>query len=283
MQLSTVETAKLQQIKPCEWDRIPKCSVQSNTNPSNCFGISVTILVKNGEKHLRSVLKALSSFDEVVVADTGSTDNTESIAKSFGNVTFATLPFEGFGKTHNQASGLAKHDWILSIDSDEEVSKELVDEIHHLQLDTKMVYSFPFINYFNGKEIKWCGWQNETHVRLYHRQSTRFSETLVHEGIITHGLEIVHLKHPVHHTSYDSISDFLIKMERYSTLFSIQYQGKKVSSPLKAFYHGLGAFLKSYFLKKGFLGGYEGYLISVYNGQTAFYKYLKLYHINQSC
>ena len=72
-------------------------------------------------------------------------------------------------------------------------------------------------------------------------------------------------------------------MEHYSNLFAQQHHTRKRSSPLTAFIHGIGAFLKSYLLKKGILGGYEGFLISAYNGHTAFYKYLKLYHANATC
>ena len=83
------------------------------------------------------------------------------------------------------------------------------------------------------------------------------------------------------HYSYASISDFLTKMQSYSTLFALQNQGRKSSSPIKAILHGMFAFWKSYVLKRGFLGGYEGFVISAYNGHTAFYKYLKLYEANQ--
>jgi glycosyltransferase involved in cell wall biosynthesis len=246
------------------------------------FMISVTILVKNGQRHLQRVLQALSDFDEVVVADSGSSDNTESIAKSFPNVCFHLIPFEGFGNAHNRAANLAKHPWILSIDSDEVLTPALAQEILHLRLDPQYLYALPFHNYFNGKWIKWCGWFPETHVRLYHKQTTSFSEALVHEKIKDDGFKIKYLKAPLFHYPYESISDFLIKMERYSSLFAKQYVGKKNSNPLTALSHGVGAFMKSYFLKKGFLGGYEGFLISAYNAHTAFYKYLKLYHLNKS-
>lgn len=96
------------------------------------------------------------------------------------------------------------------------------------------------------------------------------------------GLVEMTLKHPIHHYPYDSISDFLVKMERYSSLFAEQYCQKRKSSPLIALFHGCGAFVKSFFLKKGFLGGFEGFMISVYNGHTAFYKYLKLYQANKN-
>ncbi len=245
--------------------------------------ISVTILVKNGARRLKEVLSALEPFDDVVVYDSGSTDSSLEIARSFSNVRIFQKDFIGFGPTHNSAAALAKHDWILSIDADEVLSPQLVKEIKGLSLRDEAVYSLPFHNFFNGKLIKWCGWYPESHVRLYHKKRTAFTEAMVHEGVETEGLQIVPLQYPLSHYPYDTISDFLIKMERYSTLFAEQYRYRRKSSPATALLHGASAFFKSYILKRGFLGGYEGLLISAYNGHTAFYKYLKLYQANKKC
>ncbi len=243
--------------------------------------ISVTILVKNGEKRLKEVLEALAPFDQVVLYDTGSSDHTLEIAAGYPNVTIYQKEFNGFGPAHNSASSLAKHDWILSVDSDEILSKELVEEILALPLSPSCVYAIHRHNYYHGKQIKWCGWYPETTIRLYNRNTTSFSEAMVHEGVIKEGHKVITLKNPMRHYPYESLSDFLIKMERYSSLFAKQYRKKRKSSPLIAIGHGASAFLKSYILKRGFLGGYEGFLISAYNGHTAFYKYLKLYEVNK--
>lgn len=243
--------------------------------------ISVTILVKNSQRYIKEVLSALQSFDEVVVYDTGSTDETLLIAEKFPNVTIYREKFIGFGPTHNLASDVAKNDWILSIDSDEVVTSEMVNEIDHTQLSENCVYSFPRNNYFNGKFIKWCGWYPDRQVRLYHRKHTRFSDAQVHEGVMTNNLQRISLNAPIKHYSYASISEFLEKMQLYSDLFAKQNVGKKSSSPFKAIIHGFLAWMKSYFLKRGFLGGYEGFVISLYNGHTAYYKYLKLYEANK--
>ena len=243
--------------------------------------ISVTILIKNGERRLKEVLEALQQFDEVVLYDTGSTDSTLSIAENYPNVAIYREDFQGFGPAHNAAAARAKHSWILSIDADEVLSKELAEEILQTRLQPGTVYALPFHNYFNGKQIKWCGWHPESHIRLYNKKETAFSEAMVHEGVLKIGLRESVFKHPVRHYSYDSISDFLIKMERYSTLFAKEYRHKRKSSPFIAFTHGFAAFFKSFILKRGFLGGFEGFLISAYNGHTAFYKYLKLYQENK--
>lgn len=243
--------------------------------------ISVTVLAKNSQQYLQEVLLALSAFGEVLLYDTGSTDQTLTIASSFPNVRIIQAAFVGFGPTHNLASTAAKYDWILSIDSDEVVSAEMAQDIAKVTPDTHSVYSFPRNNYFNGKWIKWCGWYPDKQIRLYNRTTTRFSDAQVHEAIISKDMNVISLKGPMIHYSYASIADFLAKMQSYSTLFAQQNQGKKSSSLCKAILHGAFAFFKSYVLKRGFLGGYEGFVISAYNGHTAYYKYLKLYEANR--
>ncbi len=243
--------------------------------------LSVTILTRNSSQTLRATLLSLQKFPEVILYDSGSTDQTLEIARSFPNVRIHQGPFQGFGPAHNAASALATHDWILSIDSDEVVTPELAEEILKLRLDASCVYQLDRKNYFNGKWIRGCGgWYPDPVLRLYHRNSTRFSDDAVHERILTQGLRLQPLAAPLHHTPYRSFSDFLHKMEHYSTLFAQQNRGKRPSSVLSAVSHGLFAFLKSYILKRGFLSGKEGFIISAYNGQCTFYKYLKLMEHN---
>lgn len=243
--------------------------------------ISVTILTKNSQKYIKEVLSALQSFDEVLICDTGSKDQTMEHARQFSNVTVFERPFTGFGPTHNVASSLAKSDWILSVDSDEIVTPDLAEEILALSLKRGCVYSFPRHNEYRGKWIRWCGWHPDRQIRLYNRLDTHFSDAQVHEAVEVGNLKHIHLQSPLRHYSYANVSDFLEKMQTYSTLFALQNKGKKSSSLVKAIAHGLYTFLKSYILKRGFLGGAEGFEISVYNANTAFYKYLKLAEANR--
>jgi len=244
--------------------------------------ISVTILTKNSEETLSSCLKALEGFDEIIVLDTGSTDLTMDIARSFPRVKVYESEFQGFGPLHNLAAEKASNDWILSLDSDEILTDELSHEIQSCSLNEKSVYSFPFNNYFNGKHIKGCGWYPDRHIRLYNKKSTHFTDAFVHEKIKSNSLKEIKLKHPVKHYSYRSISDFLTKMENYSSLFAQQNKQTKSASLSKALFRSLCAFFKSYVIKRGFSDGREGFIISAYNAQTTFYKYLKLEELNKS-
>ncbi len=242
--------------------------------------ISVTILTKNSQKYLKEVLQALSSFGEVLVYDTGSLDDTVSIAKTFPNVNVVEASFVGFGPTHNMASSRAKHTWILSIDSDEIISKELLNELKEIEQDDMAVYSFPRRNYYNGKWIKGCGLFPDRQKRLYNKQSTRFTDSVAYESIISDGMRDVACKGMISHYPFTTISDFLAKMQSYSSYFAEQNRGRKKSSPIKACLHGCFAFMKSYFLKAGLFYGYEGFVISLYQGHTAYYKYIKLHEAN---
>lgn len=244
--------------------------------------ISVTILTKNSARTLPPTLAALKNFPEVLVLDTGSTDTTLEIAKAFPNVTIHQAPFQGFGPTHNLASSLARYDWILSIDSDEVVSEPLSAEILSLSLNPRHVYSVDRHNYFNGKRIRCCsGWYPDRIIRLYHRNTTHFSSDAVHEKILHDSLDIIPLKGALFHTPYESIDHFIHKMQLYSTLFAEQNKGKKKASLKTALGHALVAFFKNYFLKRGFLGGKEGLIISLHNSLTTYYKYAKLVFLNE--
>lgn len=241
--------------------------------------ISICILTKNAGATLRATLDSVCTFPEVILLDNGSTDNTLSIAKEFPNVRIFDSPFIGFGPLRNKASQLASHDWILCIDSDEILSPSLNKEIRQLSLDPHTAYLFPRHNYYNGKRIRGCGWDPERVARLYHRNFSRYSDSQVHESLIAPSLHKLHS--PLLHTPYRSTAEFLTKMQHYSTLFAEQYRGKRSSSFSKALAHGIFAFLRSYFFKRGIFCGAEGFTISLYNANTTFYKYLKLAEANQ--
>ncbi len=242
--------------------------------------ISVCILTKNAASTLKETLQSVQSFDEVILLDNGSTDNTLEIAKTFPNVKVFHSPFLGFGPLRNEAARLAKHEWILALDSDEIVSDALVGEIKALKLNSQKAYSLPRHNFYNEKRIRGCGWGSEELARLYHRKFAKFSPSQVHEKLEAPTLSKLHS--PLLHTPYRTTQEFLLKMQHYSTLFAEQYRGKKRSSFSTALLHGFYSFFRSYILKGGLFCGSRGFIISLYNANTAFYKYLKLAELNKN-
>ena len=244
--------------------------------------ISVTILTKNSSVHLAECLGALETFAEVVIVDNGSTDDTIAIASGFKNVTVYEHPFIGFGPLKNIAIDKASNDWILSVDSDEIVTPELADEILGLNLNSTTIYAIRRDNYYHRRLIRGCGWQNDQVQRLFYSKSTRYDEKAVHEGLIMNEtLKTEQLQGRLKHYPYDNASQLLQKLQHYSTLWAEENQGTKKASPFKAVLYGMITFFKCYVLKKGWVDGYAGLLISISNANGVFYKYIKLYEADR--
>jgi len=244
--------------------------------------ITVCILAKNARSTIAKTLESTSSFSEVIVLDNGSTDDTVEIAKHFSNVRVIETPFIGFGPLRNKATSLASNDWILALDTDEVLSMPLLKELQVLTLTSNTVYALSRENYYNGKHIKGCGWHPDKVVRLYHRKTTQYTDAWVHESVITKDLLIHPLKGALLHEPFRATAEFLNKMQHYSSLFAKQHRGQRKSSFQKAFWHSLFTFFRSYFLQKGWRLGKEGFIISLYNSNTVFYKYVKLWEENEN-
>ncbi len=242
--------------------------------------ISCVIIAKDAESTIDMALKSLAEFDDVVVYSNNSTDKTDEIAKSYANVNLIQGDFTGFGPTKNSAAAFAKNDWILSLDADEVLSDAFVENLQKENLDENCIYSILRTNYYKETEIKYC-WGNDIIVRLYKRKKTSFTDKKVHEKIIEEGFKIASIDGVIKHYPYASITDFIIKLDRYSTMFAHDNVGKKKSSPLKATLNGLFSFFKTYVIKRGFLDGYAGLVIAFSHMATNFYKYIKLYELNK--
>jgi glycosyltransferase involved in cell wall biosynthesis len=245
------------------------------------MNVSAVVLVKNSEKTLKKTLDSLARFDDVVVYDNGSTDESKKIASSYKNVNLIEGEFKGFGWSKNRAASFAKNDWVLIVDSDEVVDDELFCALKEQALDEKTVYRLNFKAFYKDIQVKHCGWNNQKIKRLYNKTITKYDDNDVHEDIITDGLKIEELKGNMEHYSYHSISEFIQKADLYSTLFAKNSVGKKSSSPTKAFFNALFSFFKTYILKQGFRDGYVGLVIAYSHMVTNFYKYIKLYELNK--
>lgn len=245
------------------------------------MNISAVVLAKNNEATIKATLESLEEFQDVVVYDNGSTDSTIQIVKSFSNVNLVEGAFKGFGWTKNKAVSFAKNDWIIIVDSDEVVDSTLLKELQTKVFDKNKVYLLNFKAYYKNIQIKHCGWNNQKIKRVFNQRVTKYNDNDVHEDIITDGLEVEELSGNIEHYSYQTIEQFVNKANTYSTLFAENNVGKKSSSPAKAFFNGLYSFLRTYILKRGFLDGYAGLIISFSHMVTNFYKYIKLYELNK--
>jgi len=245
------------------------------------MNISAVIIVKNGASTIKNTLDALLEFEDVVVYDNGSDDGTQDICRKYNNVNLIEGEFLGFGPTKNKAASFAKNDWIVIIDSDEVIDDELLNTFKTKILDKNTVYILNFHAYYKDIQIKHCGWNNQKIKRVYNKKSTRFNDNMVHENIIDNNMNTELLNGNIKHYSYNSISDFIIKTDRYAKLFAKENKGKKYSNPFIAFIKGTFTFFKTYIIRLGFLDGYAGLLISISNANGAYYKYLMLYEVNK--
>jgi len=238
------------------------------------------MIVHNAQQTLESSLSSLKGFEEIILYENNSTDKTVQIAQKFPNVKLIQGDFLGFGPTKNLAVSYATKDWILSLDSDEILSKEFIQNLVKVQLDKNSVYTVLRTNYYKTVQIKHC-WGNDIIVRLFNKTKTKFTDKKVHEKIIIDNLTVEPLKGIIKHYPYSSISDFIVKLDKYSSIYALDNAGKKNSSPFKAFANGSFSFFKTYFIKRGFLDGYAGLVIAFSHMATNFYKYIKLYELNK--
>jgi len=244
--------------------------------------ISVIMLTKNASKYLEECLEALVLFPEIIIIDNGSSDDTITIAKTFENVTLYTSEFIGFGPLKNMAISKTTHEWVLSVDSDEILTTDLVNEILQLDLNPEQVYAILRKNYYRHTLIECCGWEKDYVNRLFYKDKVQFNHKQVHESLLLpEGTQIHYLQNSFMHYSFDNASQLLQKMNHYSTLYAKEHCGKKKSSLARAISNSIFSFIKNYFFQKGFLYGYEGFLISISNANGVFYKYIKLMEENR--
>lgn len=245
--------------------------------------ISATIITLNEEHNIADCLKSLDFVDEIVVVDSGSTDKTEEICKSFPKVRFIYQQWLGYGAQKNFAVSQATHLWILSVDADEIITTELKQEI--LDLCTKPPisngYKIGRKNMYRGKWVKHSGWWPDEIIRLFRRDAGGFSDRLVHESVDVTG-EVGSLSGTIEHKSFNAPEDFLDKARRYAVPGAIQmHKAGKRGSVILAVVKSSAAFIKSFVLKKGFLDGRVGILIAVSGAVGVFYRVMKLIELNE--
>jgi len=241
--------------------------------------ISCVMIAKDAEATLKAVLESLQDFEDVVLYSNNSTDKTNEIAKEFNNANLIIGDFLGFGPTKNKASTHAKNDWILSLDADEVLSLDFINNLKNIRLEEDSVYTILRTNYYKQTQIKHC-WGDDIITRIYNRSKTSFTDKKVHEKIIDDGFKTIPINGKIKHYPYSTVTDFITKLDRYSTIYAEDNAGNKNSSPAKAFFNGCFSFFKTYFIKRGFLDGYAGLIIAFSHMATNFYKYIKLYEKN---
>lgn len=242
--------------------------------------LSVIIITKNEQTHIAKCLESVKWADEIIVLDSGSTDETMSICRQYTSHVYET-DWQGFGIQKQRALDKATGEWVLSIDADEHITPELHAEIENaMQSSQYSGYQIPFLSNFCGKQIRHGGWYPDYHLRLFRRTDSEFTNAVVHERVDVKG-QIGFLKSPILHDSYTDLAEVLRKMDSYSTLGAkLLYEKGVRSSLLKAVLKGFWTFFRAYVLRCGFLDGQHGLMLAIYSGQTTYYKYLKLWELH---
>lgn len=245
--------------------------------------LSAVIITYNEARNIKRCIASLQEVaDEIVVVDSFSTDATPSICKGLG-VQFHQREWKGYSKQKNYGNGLASNDWILSIDADEALSEDLRNSILFEKAHSKgFNYSFNRLTNYCGKWIRHCGWYPDTKIRMFDRKENDWRGD-VHEKLTVDPFTVKKLKGDLLHYSYHSISDHVLRTDRYSTLGANEmFDAGKKASLFKILFNPWLKFNRMYFLQMGFLDGLSGLTISVVTAYGTFLKYVKLRFLIQN-
>jgi glycosyltransferase involved in cell wall biosynthesis len=270
---------------------VPHPAPQSRALPvyAVCVTLSIVIITHNEEANLPRTLESVKPLvadgkGEIIVVDSGSTDRTVEIAKTYGAKVFSE-DWKGYAAQKNSAIDKAMGDWILSLDADEELSGELGRELAHILSWTeagRQGFYVPRQNFFLGRWIKNGGFWPDPKLRLFRRGAAKFEERLVHEDVKVQG-PTANLRGALLHHSYPTLSDYIDHMNRYSSLGAeMTVDRKRRFSLINIVLRPLATFAYNYFFRLGFLDGREGLLLHLYHAVYVSWKYAKAWELARS-
>lgn len=243
--------------------------------------ISVVIITKNEAHIIGNTLQSLQpAISDIVIVDSGSTDNTLAICKKF-NATIIETGWDGYGINKNKGIAAAKNNWILSLDADEAIDEELKTTLAGLdEKDDKIVYNIRFKNFFCNKWIRFGEWGFDEHIRLFNRKKVKWNKVAVHESLeLPKGVKILKLPGHILHYTVQNIEEYNVKTENYARMNAIKYAAAgKAPNRFKQYFSPAFAFLQHYIFRLGFLDGAEGFIIAK---TTARYTFLKYKYLNE--
>ncbi len=247
--------------------------------------LSVVVITYNEELNIRRCLHSVQGLgDEMLVVDSGSTDNTVSVSRELG-AHVIHQDFLGYIEQKNFATSKAKNDWILCLDADEALSPELKASIEKALQHPADIRGFTMNRLTNycGEWVRHGGWYPDTKLRLYHRQYGKWTGINPHDRfLLNENLSPVHISGDILHYSYNSISDHLHQIDRFSKIGAQALFDKgKRSGVLKLIYKPLARFIRNYILRMGFMDGVTGLVIGINSAHAVFLKYLRLYYLQK--
>ena len=244
--------------------------------PATRQPLSVAIITLNAASQLEDCLKSVRFADDIVVVDSGSTDDTQALAMRYG-ARVIDQPWLGFGPQKQFAVESAKYDWVLCLDADERVSPDLQESIEHaLQEPFARAFRFPRCNNFLGRYLKHGEGYPDWSLRLFDRRHARWSDDAVHEKVITEAA-VATLKGDLLHDSAETLAAYLTKQNRYTTLAAeMALQAGKRASFARIAFSPIVRFIKFYVIRQGFRDGLPGLIHIAIGCTNSFLKYAKM-------
>ena len=238
--------------------------------------VSVVVITNNAARTIEKVLASAKQLtDDIVVVDSGSTDDTLVLAGRYDPLIISTS-WKGYGASKNLGNQSARNNWILSLDADEVPDSELVDEIKRIDFsDTGKIYEMGILNYVGTKPIRFGEWRHDRVTRLFNRRDTAWNDAPVHEQLVSaHPVSTVRLKGRLHHYTTPDMETFRIKQRRYAEMMAEKYfaSGKKAGA-LKMIVSPAFSFLKNYIFRSGWMDGKTGLQIALANAYYTYNKY----------
>jgi glycosyltransferase involved in cell wall biosynthesis len=242
--------------------------------------LTVTIITLNEAAHIGAAIDSAAFADEILVVDSGSSDETAGIARTRG-ARVLTRAWTGYADQKNFAAGQASHDWILSLDADERIPAALAGEVRGVLAGEPPYHGYrvPRVTFHLGRWIRTTDFYPDYQTRLYDRRFARWRGRYVHESVSVDGPS-GRLKHDLEHYSFADLRDQIERINQYSTLAALQmYEAGRRTGPIEILVHPPAAFLRNYVLRKGFLDGSAGLTISLMNAWSVGLKFMKLWEL----
>ena len=242
------------------------------------MSLSVIVITHNEEDMIERCLASVAWADEVIVLDSGSTDRTVALCQQAG-ARVMVVDWPGFGPQKNRALDHATGTWVLSLDADEYLTQEAQAEIQAVLASEPRADAFqmPRLSSYCGRFMRHGGWYPDYTTRLFRRGGARFSDDLVHERLLV-SVPIETLREPFRHETYRDLEEVLRKVDHYSSAgAAMAARNGRRGGVAQALAHGLWSFVRTYFIKGGWLDGAEGLMLALSNAETSYYKYVKLW------
>ncbi|MDP2302163.1 MAG: glycosyltransferase family 2 protein [Ignavibacteria bacterium] len=243
--------------------------------------ISSLIIAKNEEANIKRCIESqLNCIDEIfILLDDSTSDSSEEIIKTYPQVRYEKIKWLGYSETKSYGLTKLSHNWVLWLDADEELTPELQKDILDFKNSTPefSAYSMPRRAFFLGKWIKHCGWYPGRVVRLFDKEKSVFSTNDVHERLNVNGA-VGELKTDINHYTDPSIEHYYDKFNRYTSLAAKDaFKKKSKVSLADLLLRPIFIFVKMYIIRKGFLDGRHGFILSVFSANYVFTKYAKIW------